>query len=66
MKKNKIISGAMALMVMACAAPATAVAAGGTVVFSASKETALPGDEFTIEVSLPIFHQQALMLANLL
>lgn len=52
MKKNKIIAGAMALMVMACAAPATAVAAGGTVVFSASKETALPGDEFTIEVSL--------------
>ena len=46
MKKNKIIAGAMALMVMACAAPATAVAAGGTVVFSASKETALPEMKF--------------------
>ena len=52
MKKNKIIAGAMALMVMACAAPATAVAAGGTVVFSASKENALPGENFTVEVSL--------------
>lgn len=52
MKKNRIIAGAMALMVMACAAPLAATAAGGTVVFSASKESALPGENFEVEISL--------------
>lgn len=52
MKKNRFIAGAMALMVMACAAPLAATAAGGTVVFSASKEEALPGENFEVEISL--------------
>ena len=53
MKTKKVLAGVMTAAVMMCSVISTsAFAVGNTVQISASKETAVAGGEFTVEVSL--------------